>query len=884
MRSSTLTIPSSDVVRHVLSNGMTVLVRPDFSAPVAAVVTYVKAGYFDETDDVVGIAHVLEHMFFKGTPTRGVGEIAKQTKASGGYLNAATIYDHTRYYVVLPASGFDAGLAIQADAYANSLIDPDELRRELEVIIQEANRKADSPEAVTTETLFELLHDRHRIRRWRIGREAGLRALTRDQLVGFYRNFYRPASTILTIVGAVDPDLALRRAEELYGGMPDVAPDRTPGPTETAPSGRRYRELEGDVTHVHAAFGWRTPGAADRDTAYLDLAATILSSGRASRLYRAVREQRFVTSIAAWNYTPHELGVFVVQLEGEPERTVDALSETWRQLARLGDGVSATELTRAQRLFESRMLRRLETMEGQANHLADWEALGDWQMGEAHARTILEATPADVAGAVARHLDLSQVALLLYQPRGRPALGADATAAFAVLEGGDSARTMLHDPGATARNSAPAVLSGMTPERIVNDVHVFRTGGGVPILVRQRRAAPIAHFAVYAAGGAAREPAGSEGLGTLLTRAALKGTASRDAATIALESELLGGGISASTSSDGLGWGFSVPTRAFAEAVDLLADVTLHPALGDDIVDTERVIARAQLAQFRDDMYRYPTRLATEAAYEGHPYARSPMGTDEGLAGLTPGDLRAWHEQQVLAADVVLAVVADVDPAEAAREMAAAFAALRHRPGPALTFPVWKGKATQRVELRDKAQTALTLAYPGPARGDVARHAAHLLAIIASGLGGRFFDELRERQSLAYTVHVSPTARVASGMMSAYIATAPEKEEAARDGLLREFGRLREEPVTSEELQRAQTYALGSHAIAQQNAGHALGEMMDAWMYGGGLEELSDFETRIRAITAMDILELARRYYDPAQRVEGIVRGKQRAERGERGA
>src|SRR5919197_1001751 len=195
--------------RRVLSNGLRVLVKPDFSAPVVAIVTFVKAGYFDEPDDVVGIAHVLEHMYFKGTPSRGVGEIAKQTKAVGGYLNAATIYDHTSYYTVLPSSGFRQGIEAQADAYANSLIDPGELGRELEVIIQEAKRKADNPAAVATETLYELLHDRHRIRRWRIGREPGLRSLTHDKLTGFYRNFYRPGNTILVVVGAVNTDDAM---------------------------------------------------------------------------------------------------------------------------------------------------------------------------------------------------------------------------------------------------------------------------------------------------------------------------------------------------------------------------------------------------------------------------------------------------------------------------------------------------------------------------------------------------------------------------------------------------------------------------------------------------------------------------------------------------
>ncbi|HEY5218785.1 MAG TPA: pitrilysin family protein, partial [Gemmatimonadaceae bacterium] len=196
----------STIHRHVLANGLTVIVRRDASAPVVAIVTHVKAGYFDEPDEVAGIAHVLEHMYFKGTPRRGMGEIARQTKAVGGYLNAGTIYDHTVYYTVAPSSGFADALDIQADAYNNSLIDADELTRELEVIIQEAKRKADNPGAVATETLYEMLFDHHRMRRWRIGREDGLRRLTRENVVGFYRNFYRPSTTILTVVGNVDPD------------------------------------------------------------------------------------------------------------------------------------------------------------------------------------------------------------------------------------------------------------------------------------------------------------------------------------------------------------------------------------------------------------------------------------------------------------------------------------------------------------------------------------------------------------------------------------------------------------------------------------------------------------------------------------------------------
>ena len=232
----------ANVHRTTLPNGLTVLIQEDHSAPVVAIVTYVKAGYFDETDVENGLAHALEHMFFKGTQRRGVGDIAKETKASGGYLNAHTIYDNTAYFTVLPSSGFARGLDIQADAYANSIIDARELGREMEVIIQEAKRKSDNPSAVATETLYELLYDKHRMRRWRIGREPGLRAFTREMMNGFYRNFYKPSNTILSISGDVDPADALGAGD----GNDVASPREEPRQREL---GRRAPLLLCDLLH-----------------------------------------------------------------------------------------------------------------------------------------------------------------------------------------------------------------------------------------------------------------------------------------------------------------------------------------------------------------------------------------------------------------------------------------------------------------------------------------------------------------------------------------------------------------------------------------------------------------------------------------------------------
>ena len=870
-----LSLPLLDpatVHRNVLPNGLRVLVRRDSSAPVVAIVTHVCAGYFDETDNVVGIAHVLEHMYFKGTPTRGVGEIARETKAVGGYLNAATIYDYTSYYTVLPSSGFKSGLEIQFDAYANSLIDANELARELEVIIQEAKRKADNPHAVAVETLYEVLHDRHRIRRWRIGREPGLRALTRDDLVAFYANFYRPGSTILVIVGDVDPDDALREVELRYGQLPAGQPVRTPGPRENGVGGFRYREWTGDIGQTQLAIGWRTPESNHRDTPALDLLATALGAGRASRLYRAVRDRTLASSVAAYNYTPTELGVFVVQAESPPATAAAALHASWQQvtISREG-GLGALEIERAKRIQESRWIRRVETMEGQANHLAEWEALGDWRLGDRYLERLLTLTQEDVRDVAERYLTPEAAGVVVYRPEAAPTVAADAAAARGLVESG--AADPLPATGA-AKPTPNALVPSTAPllEREEAGVRVYRTSAGVPILVRQKQGAGLVHLGVYGLGGAIHEDDMRAGLGTLLVRTAIKGTSRRSAAVIAEEAELLGGSVSGSAGAESFGWSISVPSKHARAALDLLADVVTNAAYPEEAFETERAIAIADVVALRDDMYRYPMRLAGTTAFAGHPYGIPVSGTEASLRRIAVDELRAWHRERIIESHSVIAIVGDLDPDDVAALAARELRDLGPADPPRLERPVWPTSVRATAEERDKAQTALAILFPSPARDDDDRFAAAMIAGVASGLGGRFFEELRDKHSLCYTVHAFQAERQTAGTFATYIATSPEKEEVAREGLLREFAKFRSDPVTAEELARAQTYAIGTHAIRQQSGGSVLSDVVDAWLFGR-LSELDEFESQIRRVTPERMRAVAERYFDPERRVEGIVRG-----------
>jgi zinc protease len=860
----------NSIHRTTLPNGLTVLIQQDRSAPVVAIVTYVKAGYFDETDTENGLAHALEHMFFKGTQKRGVGAIAKETKASGGYLNAHTIYDNTTYYTVLPSTGFAKGLEIQADAYANSTIDARELAKEMEVIIQEAKRKSDNPSAVATETLYELLHDAHRMRRWRIGREPGLRAFTRDLMNNFYRNFYRPGNTILSISGDVDPEDALRRVTDLYGGLESHEPVRNPGPAEPKHDDFRYRELAGDIAQSQLVLGWRTAGTLDPDTAILDAAASVLATGRASRLYRAVREKKLASSITAYDYTPTELGVFVVHAETEPETTAEAARVIWDQMHQLRVGeIEDDELTRVRRIFEARWVRRFETAEGRANYLAEWEALGGWRLGDEYFKRFMSASADDIQRVARKYLSDERAAVLIYRPETAPLVANDASDMKRILgEGGTERLPAIPRHG---KPTQPDPKSAKL-EKEEAGVSVFRAGE-VPVLVRRKPGTPMASIGIYIVGGAVEEEPEQAGLTLLTARSMLKGTTTRSAAQIAEDSEMLGGSISASAGSDSFGWSLSVPTTRLAEALELLGDVILRPTIPDDAFETERTVALSNVAMLRDDMYRYPMRLASSVAFAKHPYGVPAMGTEESLRAITAEQAKEWHKTRILESAVVVGVVADADPKEVADIVARELGSLQLQKDPKVAKPRWPKSVKIAAESRDKAQSAIALAFPAPARNDESRFAASMIATVASGLGGRFFDELRDKQSLAYTVQAAVSERRLAGMFLSYIATSPEKEGVARAGLLAEFAKLRDQLVSDDEMTRAKEYVVGSHAISQESGGAQLGEMLDAWMLGEGLHELLEYDTRIRAVTADQMRDVAREYFDPERRVEGIVRG-----------
>ncbi len=370
------------VTKFELENGLTVILEENHSSPVVAVNVWVKTGSACENEGEYGLAHVHEHMLFKGTEKRAVGEIARVIEGSGGDINAFTSFDETVYYVVMASRFQDTALDILSDAMQNSTFDPEELNKELEVVVEEIRRGQDSPGRNLSEQLFSTMFQEHPYGRPVIGSMESVKSFTRKGITDFYHKWYSPQNMALVIVGDFDPQTIEPKIEETFGKLKrwdipkcDIAP-------EPAQKEMRAFVLDKPVQEGYFSLAYHVPNARGEDVPALDVLANILGGGESSRLYREIKEEKGLTnSIYAYAFTPKREGIFAVGGTLDPAEAKEALSEIIEQIARMKhEPVSDLDLSKAKVNIESDAIYTKETMQGQAQKLGYYEVeAGDFR-------------------------------------------------------------------------------------------------------------------------------------------------------------------------------------------------------------------------------------------------------------------------------------------------------------------------------------------------------------------------------------------------------------------------------------------------------------------------------------------------------------------------
>lgn len=858
------------VRRTVLPNGLTVLIREQKGSGIVAVNTWVKAGYFHEPDEVAGMAHLFEHMFFKGSKAYpGPEAIAEAISSAGGRTNAGTIYNYTTYHAVLPKESLAQGIEIQADAIANPLFDPAELKKEAEVVIEESNRKLDNPGPVAFERMIATSFTQHRIRRWRIGSNEVLRNIRRDDLVRFFETLYRPENIILVIAGDVSAGEALPLVERTFGTIPRGRLKKERGPAEPPQAAFRFGRSEADIKEGRTEFGWHTVPENHADEVTLDVLAGLLGQGRSSRFYRGVVGRQGASQVSAGHFTFEDVGLFSVSSahpeanRAEVEKRVVAEIERMKRF-----GPTAYELAQAKNASQVAFLGEMETALGQAEALALYESRGSYR-DIARRLARLEAVTADeIRDAARRYLATEKLTLYHYQPKGSAAV--TPAAALERIRQAQAATVTPLPPLAL-----PDLTNNVRAASADAPLRTFRLSNGATLAVQQRSGTPMVSARVFFRGGRTQETAGNAGITRLMQAVMRRGTASRSAEAIDREIEFLGTQVSAYTQDDGFGFGFDTLTRFFEPALAVAVDVMLDPTFPEEGVAREKALQVAALRRSLDSAIERPLQLFRSALFPGHPYGLPEHGTEATIASLDRAALHGWWKSSLAADRALVVVVGNADAEDVRRAVEGKLARLPATAGTLAAAPAPRAPAAMKeaIEVRDRKQTAMVIGFPAAAPASADWHAMRLVQAMTSGLSGTFYRELRARQSLAYVVFAAPLGYAQQGAFIGYLAGEAAKEQTARGALLAELRKLRDAGVREEDLARAKSYFAGSTRIGREGSSALASEYGRNYVLSVPLDHVDLTLRAVPGLSVDDMRAVARRYFSGDNYVYAAVRG-----------
>ena len=836
-------IPAPTVEIRELSNGLSVLVQPDFTAPVVSIQFWCATGSIHETPWLgAGLSHLLEHLMFKGTPTRGNSQMAQQIQDLGGHLNAYTSFDRTVYHVDLPSDNALAALEILGDAIFNSTIPAEEYVKEMEVIRREFAMGRDNPDSELGRLIFQTAFHRHPYRHPVIGYLDLFNQLTRDDVVAYYHERYAPQNLSLIVCGAVTADAIFARAAELLEKHPRRKMADLFLPHEPRQHQRRELRREFPTQLSRIALCWPIAGFDHADTPALDLLATLAGGGRSSRLHQScVEKLALAEQLDAFAYAPADHGLWGVEARCAPDKEETLLAEINRQI--LGfkeEAPRQQELDRAKRQSLLSQVHSQKTMSGKASSLGrGWLYQRDPHLNARYHEHVQAVTPEEILTVARRYLHTERENLVSLVPQAdKP-----------------SAATLSRE--APARPVPQFISLGATRRGLYMPQHTL----------------PLLSLRATLPGGLNTEPAGKAGLGRLAANLLIKGTRRRNAEQLASDIEQLGGSLNSDAGNNSATLSLELLSPDLKPGLDLFLEMLTETAPTEAELQTEK---RKQLSHIQAEN-DYPMAAARDlvraALYPGHPYGGKNLGTVESIESITLKDIASYQASRLLTQDLIFSVTGPTPPEEWQGIVSSAISSLAQRDSNSReTIPIPPLTQIIRVEkIVPKEQAVLHLAFPTVPVSHPDQIALSLLDEALSDLGSRLFIRIREELGLAYFVGTSQFLGLEAGHFFFYLGTDPAKRREIEAELLEEVANLAKKGITEVEFARARAKMQSQDKLDQQNPSQiAYAASLDE-LFGLGYGYGQIRRDRIASITLEEVNGIAAKYFSSPNYVLAAV-------------
>lgn len=422
-------VPDLDVHEFKLKNGLVVLVLEDHATPVMSVQVWYRVGSRNELPGKTGLAHLFEHMMFKGSKHVAPEEHARRVQEHGGVLNAYTTHDATTYYENVSSDQLDLCLSLEAERMANLNLSKETLASERDVVKEERRMRTDnSPQGQMMEEVFALAYRAHPYRAPIVGWMEDLDLLTVKDCANFYRSYYAPNDATLVVAGDVKSAEVLRLAKKYFGPLKksDVPP--MPAIHEPPQRGERRADVRAVAELPQIYFAWHIPGAGDPDIRALEILGQVLSHGDSSRLHKSlVYEQRLAVSTSADVYEAADPGLFFGSIDMQEGHTAEEGEKAFRaEIDRVvRDGITEEELARGKQQAKAQFVFQMASVSSRARQIGHYQtSVGDWRYANQVLPALLAVTRDDVSRVARKYLapdNLSVVRLTPIRPTDAPA-------------------------------------------------------------------------------------------------------------------------------------------------------------------------------------------------------------------------------------------------------------------------------------------------------------------------------------------------------------------------------------------------------------------------------------------------------------------------------
>ena len=826
-------LPKEAVSKMVLENGLVILAKESLPKDLVAVNVRVKAGSSLEEEYLgSGISHLVEHMLFKGTRTRGPGEIEREIKSYGGFINGSVGQDLTEYSVIVPAEYAPKVISLLKDMLLNASFSQAEFDKEKEVILKELRLDNDEPQNLLVRLLNETAYLRHTYKYPPIGYEEKFRNLKRDDAVKYYNRMYAPNRIVLAIAGGSGGSDLLSIAEKEFKDF------RSPNydviglsPAEPVQIESRDAVKKTGANLAYLAVGYHSTGILDEDLFAMDILSMILGRGDNSRLNTSLlKKERLVHAISCWNFTPRDPGLFVVTAVMDADKLPAAEEAIGREIATVKSGAfSADELEGAKRMALGDFIFSMQTVDYQASDMAsNYLLTGSYDFARRYVAGI-QAISAE---------DLKRVA-----------------------------NKYLRDDGATVVKVVPQNFNTSTGPGSVSVAEApmksFKLPNGIRIAIRQDTRTPTVAIPAVMGGGLATETVADNGISNLVARRLVRGTAARSEDQITGVIEKLGGSISPFSGFNGFGINMEFLKPDIDTALSVLQDILVNSAFPPDQLETERALVLAMIRQENDDIFERGINAFRKELFGPSPYGFPYLGEEAGVRELKRGELLDYYKRYVVPGNIVLSVSGDVDEQNLSEKLTKAFSGLKAQEPPVSNFKqAMPDKIAVKTISMEKEQSLVLLGFMTTSIKDPDRYALDVLGSVLSGYSGRLFDSLRNKLSLAYTLGCVQKSMVDTGFFTFYVATAKSKIASARKGLLKEIDDIRKNGISDEELLLAKRELIAGHKIKMQTNSYFTQTSAVAEMYGLGYDDIFKYADMIGKVTGQDVKRAAEKYFD----------------------